>query len=95
MAATTTAAKYAARRGRSRLEQSVSAKQIGSGLMTIALVVIVLNQLFTLSIIANSTGPFSDVISTVENIGGAALTLTTLAFLVLAGAVAMSFMDRF
>jgi hypothetical protein len=77
------------------LAQSVSAKAIGKGLMTVALVVIVLNQLFTLSIINNSSGPFSGLISTVENLGTAALTLVVIGFIVLGASVAMSYMDRF
>jgi len=79
----------------SKIKQSVSAKRIGAGLMTVALVVIVLNQLFTLDIIANTSGPFSSTIDTIENIGGGALTIVVVGFLVLAGAVAMSFMDQF
>lgn len=89
------------RMGRSKIKREVAltqgatAKSIGAGLMTVALVVIVLNQLFTLDIVANTTGPFSSTIDTIENIGGGALTIVVLGFLVLAGAVAMSFMDRF
>jgi len=80
---------------KAKIKQSASAKRIGAGLMTVALVVIVLNQLFTLDIIANTSGPFSSTIDTIENIGGGALTIVVVGFLVLAGAVAMSFMDQF
>lgn len=77
------------------LAQSLTAKSIGKGLMTIALVVVVLNQLFTLDVISNTTGPFSGLITTVENLGTAALTLVVLGFIILGAAVAMSYMDRF
>lgn len=77
------------------LAQSITAKSIGKGLMTVALVVIVLNQLFTLEIINNTSGPFAGLITTVENLGTAALTLVVLGFIILGAAVAMSFMDRF
>jgi len=80
---------------RSKIEQGASAKRIGAGLMTVALVVIVLNQLFTLEIVNNTSGPFASTIDTVESIGGGALTIVVVGFLVLAGAVAMSFMDQF
>lgn len=79
----------------SRMSQALSAKSIGKGLVTVGLVIVVLNQVFTIDSINNSTGPFASVIPTVENIGTSALTLVTIAFLVLAGAVAMNFMDRF
>lgn len=77
------------------LAQSLTAKTIGKGLMTVALVVIVLNELFTLSIVNNTTGPFGDLIDTVENLGVAALTLVVIGFIVLGAAVAIGFMDRF
>jgi len=89
------------RMGRSKIKQHVAltqgatAKSIGAGPMTVALVVIVLNELFTLEIVNNTSGPFSSTMATIENIGGGALTIVVLGFLVLAGAVAMSFMDRF
>jgi len=95
MAASQSHLRDRAERARSRIKQSASAKRIGAGLMTVALVVIVLNQLFTLDIIANTSGPFSSTIDTIENIGGGALTIVVVGFLVLAGAVAMSFMDQF
>lgn len=77
------------------LSQALTAKTVGKGLVSIGLIVVILNEVFTIDSINNSTGPFAGVISTVENIGSAALTLLTLAFLVLGGAVAMRYMDRF
>lgn len=78
-----------------RMAQSTAVKTIGRALVAVALVVVILNQVFTIDIINNSTGPFSGLITTVENIGGAAITLTVVGLLVLGGAIAMGFMDRF
>lgn len=80
---------------RLELAQAVSAKAVGKGLVTIGLVVVVLNEVFSIDSINNSTGPFSGVITTIESIGESALTLLAVAFIVLAGAVAMRYMDRF
>lgn len=78
-----------------RLEQSLTAKTIGKTLVTIGLVVVVLNEVFSINAINNSTGPFASVVDTVENLGIAALTILTVGVIILAGAVAMNFMDRF
>lgn len=77
------------------LEQSLGAKTISKGLATVAIAVVVLNTIFGIEAIANSSGPFADVITTVETIGGSALTLVVVGFLALGGAVAMRYMDRF
>lgn len=65
------------------------AERIAGGVMTIAVVALVLNEMFSLSVF-NTTGPFSGLIDSVENIGGAALTLVVLGFLAAAGAAALS-----
>jgi hypothetical protein len=78
-----------------KMGQSMGAKTIGKGLATVAITVVILNQILTIDAINNSTGPFTGVIDSVANIGSSALTLVVLAFLVLGGAVAMGFMDRF
>lgn len=78
-----------------RAAQAAGAKTIAQGLATVAIAVVILNEILTIEAIQNSTGPMSGVIDSVETIGGSALTLTVLAFLVLAGAVAMRYMDRF
>lgn len=78
-----------------RMAQNIAVKTIARALVTVALSVVILNQIFTIDAVNNSSGPFTGLISTVENIGGAAITLTVVGLLVLGGAVAMSFMDRF
>lgn len=78
-----------------RMSQSMTVKRLGKGLVTVGLIVVVLNEVFTINAINNSSGPFASVISTVENIGTSAITLAVIGFLILAGAMAMGFMDQF
>jgi len=78
-----------------RAAQSAGAKTIAQGLATVAIAVVILNEILTIGVVNNTSGPMSGVIDSVETIGGSALTLTVLAFLVLAGAIAMRYMDRF
>lgn len=78
-----------------RLGQGATAKRVGKGLVTIGLIVVVLNEVFSINAINNSTGPFAGVIGTVESLGTAALTILAVGFIILAGAVAMGFMDSF
>lgn len=78
-----------------RLGQGQTAKRVGKGLVTIGLIVVVLNEVFSINAINNSSGPFSGVVSTVESLGIAALTILAVGFIILAGAVAMGFMDSF
>jgi len=68
-------------------------KQMGSALMVFALIIVVLNQLFTLDIVDNTNGPFS--IDQVTSIGGAAIAIGVLGILVFAATIAMRFMDQF
>lgn len=78
-----------------RFGQGQTAKRVGKGLVTIGLIVVVLNEVFSINAINNSSGPFSGVVSTVESLGIAALTILAVGFIILAGAVAMGFMDSF
>lgn len=55
---------------------------IGGAMIGIAVLVVVLNEVFALSSVSNSTGPFSDVIGQLETIGGAALGLIVIGLLV-------------
>jgi len=64
---------------------------IGGGMIGITVLVIVLNEMFTLEAIANDTGPFSDVIDSVTSTGGAALGLLVIGFLVLGANRIMGF----
>lgn len=59
------------------------------GIFAVALGVVMLNQLFSLSIINTTTGPFATLFDTVENIGGAAITFIVLGFLAAAGGLAV------
>lgn len=65
-------------------------ERIAGGVMAIAIVAIVLNELFTLQIVNNTTGPFSGLMDTVESVGTGALTLVVLGFLAAAGGAAIS-----
>jgi len=64
-------------------------EKIAGGIMTITVVAIVLNELFTLSIVNSSSGPFSDLLTQVQNVGTAALTLVVLGFLAAAATVVL------
>jgi len=57
----------------------------------LAVGIVVLNEVFSLNSVSNSTGPFSEVISQIENIGGAALGLIVIGLLVAAANQIMSF----
>jgi len=57
----------------------------------LAVGIVVLNEVFSLNSIADSSGPFSDVITQIENIGGAALGLIVIGLLVAAANQIMSF----
>jgi len=65
-------------------------ERIAGGVMAIAIVAIVLNELFTLQIVNNTSGPFSGLMDTVESVGTGALTLVVLGFLAAAGGAAIS-----
>lgn len=84
---------------RARMDQmgGSTVEMIGGGIITVVVVAIVLNQLFTLNIVnSTSTGPFSNVLQSTENIGGAALTLVVVGFLAAGAAVTLSmFRGRF
>lgn len=65
-------------------------ERIAGGVMAIAIVAIVLNELFSLSLVSNTSGPFSGLIDSVENVGTAALTLVVLGFLAAAGGAVLT-----
>lgn len=76
---------------RDRLEQAFGGmiNAIVGGIFAVAIGVVMLNVLFSLSIINTSTGPFASIFTTVENIGGAAITFVVLGFLAAAGGLAV------
>jgi len=65
-------------------------ERIAGGIIAVTVVAIVLNQLFTLSIVNTTTGPFSGLLQTVESVGTGALTLVVLGFLAAAGGAAIA-----
>lgn len=87
--------KFEQRRGTQAGQMGVI-DMIAGGIITLVVVAIVLNQLVTLSIVNNTTGPFSGLIDSVENIGSSALTLIVVGFLAAAAGVVLSmFRGRF
>jgi hypothetical protein len=64
---------------------------IGGAMIGIAVLVVVLNEVFALNSVSNSTGPFSEVITQLENIGGAALGLIVIGLLVAGANRVMAF----
>jgi hypothetical protein len=79
-----------------RMRQMSAVDMIAGGIITLVVVAIVLNQLLTLEIVNNTTGPFSGLIDSVENIGSASLTLIVVGFLAAAAGVVLSmFRGRF
>lgn len=66
-------------------------RMIGGGIIGLAVIVVVLNDVMSLASVENSTGPFSDVITSLETTGGAALGLLVIGFLVAAASRVMGF----
>jgi len=67
---------------------------IAGAMIGISVLVIVLNEVFSLSQVSNSTGPFSGVIDSLQSTGGAALGLLVVGLLVVAANAVMSFFGR-
>jgi hypothetical protein len=79
-----------------RLEQGDGgSKRVVKVLASIAIGVVILNQIFQIDSIANSTGPFAGVIDTLETVGSAALVLLVVGLVAYGGAIALSYMDMF
>jgi hypothetical protein len=64
---------------------------IGGAMIGIAVLVVVLNEVFSLESISNTSGPFGDVIQSLQNTGGAALGLLVIGLLVVGANRIMSF----
>lgn len=79
-----------------KLEQGDGgSKRVVKVLASIAIGVVILNQIFQIDSIANSSGPFSGVIDTLETVGSAALVLLVVGLVAYGGAIALSYMDMF
>jgi hypothetical protein len=64
---------------------------IGGAMIGISVLVVVLNQVFALDAISNSSGAFSGVIDSLETTGAAGLGLLVIGILVLAANRVMGF----
>ena len=64
---------------------------IGGSMIGIAILVVVLNEVFSLDQIANSSGAFSGVIDSLKSTGGAALGLLVIGLLVVGANRVMGF----
>lgn len=72
-----------------------SVKMIGSGVIGLAVITLVVNQVLTINAINNSSGPFTGVIDSINTTGESAMTLLVVGLLVAAAAFIMSVMGRF
>jgi hypothetical protein len=76
----------------SRFSQMMRTVQmIGGAVIGIAIVTIVVNEVLTTSAVNNSSGPFGDVIGSLETTGVAAMSLLVVGLLVAAASKLMSF----
>jgi len=73
--------------------QTGGIKAIGRGIFAVVLIGVVLNVFLTTGIVANSNGPVN--IDQFVDIGVAAMVIGVIGFLVLAGSLAMGYLDRF
>lgn len=64
---------------------------IGGAMIGLAVLVVVLNEVWSLDIIGNSSGNFTSVTESLENTGGAALGLLVIGLLVVAANYVMGF----
>ena len=64
---------------------------IGGAMIGIAVLVVVLTEIFQLEVISNTEGPFTSVIDSLESTGAAALGLLVIGLLVLAANRVMGF----
>lgn len=73
--------------------QTVGVKAIGRGIFAVVLIGVVLNVFLTTGIVENSNGPVD--LDQFVDIGVAAMVIAVIGFLVLAGSIAMGYLDRF
>jgi len=74
-----------------RLDMMQTVRVLGGSMIGIAILVVVLNEVFSLNQISNSSGPFAPVITSLETTGGAALGLLVIGLLVLGANRVMGF----
>jgi len=67
---------------------------IGGAVIMIAVIVIVVNEVLTVDAVANSSGPFSGVITSLETTGVAAMTLLVVGLLVVAAMALMRYFNQ-
>jgi len=86
----------ARRKKRSRMgaTQGMMQRIIGGGFMLV-IGIIMLGFLFDLDLVSNFSGPFSDQLSTVETVLGAAIVFSVLGLLALAGVYAYSMFNDY
>lgn len=77
--------------GMAQAEIMNTVRVILGAMIGLAVGIVVLNEVFSLNSVSNSSGPFSEVITQIENIGGAALGLIVIGLLVAAANQIMSF----
>jgi len=77
--------------GMSQAKIMGTVRVLGGGMIGLAVLVVVLNEIFSLQSVSNSSGPFASVISSLETTGSAALGLLVIGFLVLAANRIMGF----
>lgn len=75
-----------------RLNIQRTIQAIGGSVVAIALITVVVNEVLTTNAIANSTGPFTGVIDSLNTTGVAAMTLLVVGLLVAAGMRIMGMM---
>ena len=88
--------KLEAKTGRSQAQIMREVRMIGGAMIGIAVLVVVLNEVFSLDTIATGpngsyTGPFGDVLGSLETTGAAALGLLVIGLLVLGANRVMGF----
>lgn len=75
----------------SRYNVMQAVRMIGGGVIGIAVIVIVVNEVLTTGAVNNSTGPFSGVIDSLETTGVSAMVLLVVGLLVAAASRLMGF----
>jgi predicted DNA repair protein MutK len=70
-------------------------KMVGGAVIGIAVVTLVVNEVLTVDSINNTSGPFTDVITSLETTGVAAMTLLVIGLLVVAASYIMRYMEGF
>ena len=76
------------------LEQA-NGKRVVKVLASVGIGVVILNEIFSIGALNNSSGMFSGVVDSIGTTGVAALTLLVVGLVAYAGAVAMGYLDMF